>query len=177
MTTNTKKPTDHASTADEQIYQGAQLAKYRPLLDTAGGALIPLHLWDDVLVQKNGKQKPLGKAPIDANWTSKPYNSAKTIKECLRSEYNVGYRIPADVLVIDVDPRNGGDRGFQKLCFTLGLDPDEWPRVITGSGGWHCYMSKPADVLIRDTIDNEDYKGVEFKIRRPASGRGWITSP
>ena len=65
--------------------------------------------------------------------------------------------------MIDVDPRNGGDRGFQKLCFNLGLDPDEWPRVITGSGGWHCYMSKPADVLICDTIDNDDYKGVEFK--------------
>ena len=77
MTTNTKKTT----TTQAPVNKKAELAKYKPLLTegkTAGGALIPLHLWDDVLVLKKGKQKPLGKAPIDNDWTRKPYDSAKT---------------------------------------------------------------------------------------------------
>src|SRR6185312_9028066 len=68
-----------------------------------------------------------------------------------------------DQLVIDVDPRNGGTDGFVDLCLELGIDPATWPRVVTGSGGSHYYMTKPAGLAIVDTLDG--FPGVEFKSR------------
>lgn len=125
--------------------------------------LIPLHLWTDKRKGKNGKVQDLGKAPVHNDWTKRVYNSAKVRAAAIEANRNIGVRLREDQIVIDVDPRNGGEEGFSTLCHDLELDPDEWPRVITGSGGWHCYMSKPADVLVRDTL--EEYKGVEFKTK------------
>src|SRR5262249_36786633 len=72
-----------------------------------------------------------------------------------------GFRLPADMVVIDVDPRNGGEAGFDSLCSDFGLDPDEFPCVITGSGGFHCYTLNPTGARVVDTL--EAYPGVEFK--------------
>lgn len=127
--------------------------------------LIPLHLWQDRRKGKNGKVQELGKAPVHNDWTKRAYNSAKVRDAAIESGRNLGVRLREDQLVIDVDPRNGGAEGFAMLCHDLELDGDEFPRVITGSGGWHCYMTKPADVLVRDTLEDESYKGVEFKTR------------
>ena len=65
-------------------------------------------------------------------------------------------------MIIDVDPRNGGEAGFRNVGFKIGIDTDKFPRVVTGSGGFHIYMSKPADVSVRYArVGN--YNGVEFK--------------
>jgi hypothetical protein len=125
--------------------------------------LMPLHRPKAVVTLPNGTKKPVGKAPFHKNWTTRDYNSAKVIAQCAEEGRNVGVRLTDDLLVIDVDPRNGGDVGFLALCADLGIDGDKFPRVITGSGGFHCYMTKPADALIRDTLDAEEYNGVEFK--------------
>jgi hypothetical protein len=147
-----------ANTLTRRTFDRAgQLASY----DAKVFDLIPLHRWDDAIKGKNGNPKKVGKAPIDNDWTIRPYDSAAVIKRCLDQGRNVGVRLTDRILVVDVDPRNGGEEGFELLCADLGLDPDEWLRVITGSGGWHCYMRLPADVLIVDTL--EAYPGVEFK--------------
>lgn len=131
-----------------------------------GFTVIPLHRPKAVLTMPNGVKKPVGKAPLDAKWTTKDYPpAAKVIARCIAEERNMGVRLTDEQLIIDVDPRNGGDDGFEKLCFDIGIDADEFPRVVTGSGGFHVYMSKPADVLVRDTLESEDYNGVEFKSR------------
>jgi hypothetical protein len=124
--------------------------------------LIPLH--KPKAKKRNpetGRVREVGKAPVDLNWTKKTYDSKKVLAAAKASSSNVGIRLTADQLVIDVDPRNGGEAGFNSLCVDLGIDGDEFPRVITGSGGWHCYMSKPADVKVIDTL--KAYQGVEFK--------------
>lgn len=124
---------------------------------------LPLHRHLDTITLKGGKVKEVGKAPIHLDWTKRQYNSANVRANCIAEKRNMGIRLTEEQMVIDVDPRNGGDQGFLMLCADLGIDDDEFPRVDTGSGGWHVYMSKPGDVLIRDTLDSLDYKGVEFK--------------
>jgi hypothetical protein len=76
---------------------------------------------------------------------------------------NVGVRLRAEDLVIDVDPRNftDGDDPFKRLCEDCGLCLNNYPTVITGSGGVHVYMNKPVDVSVLGSLP--DYIGVEFK--------------
>jgi P4 family phage/plasmid primase-like protien len=126
-------------------------------------SLIPLHKPDATRTHPNGKTVPMGKAPRDRNWTTRLYNGHETIAEALKSGRNVGVRIPKDVIVVDVDPRNGGEEGWRNLCAKVGIDADKYPTVITGSGGLHVYMRNPRGLLVRDTLENEDFKGVEFK--------------
>ncbi len=114
----------------------------------ASYVLIPLYRWYDrhTVKTKAGKPvikdgKPLirldGKRPLHKNWTTRnDYVSRDVLALCLKEQRNVGVRLTAAQLVVDVDPRNGGNEGFAKLCADLGLDPSGWPRVITGSGGW-----------------------------------------
>ncbi len=123
--------------------------------------LIPLHRWD-YHDQVKGKSRERGKSPADGKWTTKIYKNKDQV-EHLEAGANVGVRLRATDLVIDVDPRNfkEGDDPFARLCEDCGLDPDLYPTVETGSGGLHVYMTKPENVSVRDSL--EDYEGVEFK--------------
>lgn len=132
--------------------------------DVKRWTLIPLHLYDAVsTIKRKGKtlERRDGKRPQHFNWTTQPYSSAKVLARCLEQNRNIGVRLKPDQLVIDVDPRNGGDKSWKELCADLGLDASAFPCVVTGSGGLHLYMSKPDDVPVVDTL--EDYPGVEFK--------------
>ncbi|CAN5166947.1 hypothetical protein BH10PSE10_BH10PSE10_02820 [soil metagenome] len=140
--------------ADLKI-DAASLRRY-----TAPFKLIPLHGYD-CKTKRHGRTTLDGKRPRDKDWTRRKYNSRQTIESADSGNHNVGVRLKPEQLVLDIDPRNGGDEGFLNLCFDLGLDSDTWPHVITGSGGHHYYLSKPADVLVVDTL--ESYPGVEFK--------------
>jgi hypothetical protein len=64
-------------------------------------------------------------------------------------------------VVIDIDPRNGGNEGWDNLTLELGIDETFFPCVITGSGGRHYYARKPVDVPVMDTL--KDFSGVEYK--------------
>lgn len=132
----------------------------RPYLD-AGWQLIPLHRWD----YKDGKGRDRGKTPLHPNWTRRPYSSKDQVGH-MEDGGNVGVRLTASQLVVDVDPRNFGSTTdgvdpFSELVLSLGLDPTGWPCVETGSGGWHFYLTKPEDASVVDGLP--DYPGVEFK--------------
>src|SRR5581483_5529145 len=117
--------------------------------------------YSDTKPNKQGGVRKVGKAPLDSNWTTRPYDSAQVLARCINENRNVGVRLTEEQLVIDVDPRNGGAEGFAKLCEDIGLDADDFPRVETGSGGLHVLMAKPAGLQIVDTL--EACAGVEFK--------------
>jgi hypothetical protein len=137
--------------------RAAQLRRYPlKLFD-----MIPVHPWSRRKRLATGKVVNLGKAPINARWSTMPINSRKTIELCLEHGRNVGVRLRADQLVIDVDPRNGGAESVLCLAADLGLDLDEWPRVKTGSGGFHCYMRLPKDFAVQEMV--EGYPGIEMK--------------
>lgn len=51
---------------------------------------------------------------------------------------------PSGLVVLDIDPRNGGDKSIAALA-----DGREWPRTpaaITGGGGWHFLYRQPTDL-------------------------------
>ncbi|OYU90126.1 MAG: hypothetical protein CFE29_14095 [Bradyrhizobiaceae bacterium PARB1] len=123
--------------------------------------LIPLHRPKDTRT-KNGTVRPIGKAPLDKNWTKATYDSAAVIERCERERRNIGVRLQRTQVIIDVDPRNGGDVSYAELFAELGIDEAIFPRVITGSGGLHMYATLPRGVAVLDSLGDE-YPGVEFK--------------
>lgn len=135
-------------------------AKALTLYRSPAWQLIPLHLPADTRTKK-GKTRKVGKAPLDLNWTVRPYNTPAVVARAIKENRNTGVRLKADQLVVDIDPRNGGTEGWKSLCDEIGLNPYDFPTVVTGSGGEHCYMSKPEGVPIMDTL--KDFPGVEFK--------------
>ncbi|KHQ53597.1 bifunctional DNA primase/polymerase [Mameliella alba] len=138
----------------------------RPYL-AAGMQLIPLHnhAYED---EHKGKRRKRGKSPTHSNWTKRTYRSADQVTH-MEAGDNVGVRLTRADLILDVDPRGfpegedlTTDNPFCRLCADVGLDIDQYPTVVTGSGGLHVYMSKPEDVSTRDSL-NDQYPGVEFK--------------
>ena len=129
--------------------------------------LIPLHCWDYV----DGKGKERGKSPRDNDWRRKAY-SDEDKEKAIKQGANVGVRLRADQLVIDVDPRNFKRDGkevpqdekeayLDDFAWDYGLSLDDYPKVVTGSGGYHFYLKKPADLQLRESI--EEWPGVELK--------------
>ena len=126
--------------------------------------LIPLHNHAKTDVVK-GKPRQRGKSPIHRNWTKRTYTAINQVHH-MEAGDNVGVRLRATDLVIDVDPRNfkpvwKNTDPFAELVLQMGINPDEFPMVITGSGGLHIYMEKDADMSTVDSLP--DFPGVEFK--------------
>ncbi len=122
------------------------LTKLNPYL-AMGGVAIPLE----------------GKRPIHKDWTRRRYSSAKVAAKCAAQGRNVGWRIPENVVVIDIDPRNGANpEVLETFAFEYGIDPLANPRLVrTGGGGWHSFYRIPEGVRVMDTLP--DWPGIEFK--------------
>jgi hypothetical protein len=137
-------------------FRPKQLETYK----TGGFELLPLNKPDAL----DEKGRSIGKAPLNKGWRRVP---ALTIDQAVQlmteEEHNVGVRLRDTDLVIDVDPRNfaEGEDPLKRLQDDLGIDLSGAPTVITGSGGKHIYLRKPAEVAVRDSLDA--YQGVEFK--------------
>lgn len=127
----------------------------------AGDDLIPLHRPGHT-TRRGDRVLKRGKSPRDGNWRRRAYKR-REVFENAEAGGNTGVRLRADQLVLDVDPRNmpEGDDVLARFAEDLGLDLSKYLHVVTGSGGSHYYMSKPDDVLVRDSL--EDYPGLEFK--------------
>lgn len=127
----------------------------------AGLQLIPLHRYDAV----DGKGRQRGKTPRDGAWQAKDYDSRAVIELSEKTGINVGVRLPSNIMVLDVDPRNfpKGRDSLAELVADMGLDLSTAPHTVTGSGGHHYWFTKPSDVDLLDSL--EDYQGIEFKSR------------
>jgi hypothetical protein len=126
-------------------------------VDPKRKALTPLIEAGFDLIPLNG----VSKEPLNKDWTNRKYNPERVAARSTKVGGNVGVRLRSDQLVIDVDPRNGGQQGFEDLCLDLGLDASVWPHVVTGSGGSHYYLAKNPTIAVRNAI--AQYPGVEFK--------------
>lgn len=129
----------------------------RPYLD-AGLQLIPLHKWN----AKDSHGRDRGKTPRDSAWSVREYNTQAVALSAFDDGGNVGVRLPANIVVLDVDPRNfADDDSLLALMIDTGLDLRGVPHTRTGSGGDHYWFSKPTDVTLLDSL--QTYPGVEFK--------------
>ena len=120
-----------------------------------------LHL---IRIAKHGHDA--GKRPNDKGWQDNPLGYA-VARKWVESGGNLGWAVGNKHLVLDIDPRNGGDVSYQHLLKDLSLDEHELtastPGVMTGSGGRHIYFAKDPEVLIRPG-PLRGYPGIDIKV-------------
>lgn len=123
----------------------------------AGYELIPLNAPDAL----DRKGRNVGKAPIKPKWRTLPALTLDEAVAHLASGHNVGVRLRDTDLIVDVDPRHfaEGDDPLARLLKDFGLP--ECPTVLTGGGGFHLYLRKPAEVHVAGSL--KAYPGIEFK--------------
>lgn len=147
---------EEAQASEQQAHTGDSAAVISPVtpsfedaeaLAAAGYQLIPL---------RQGS-----KLPRDGRWTTRKYDSKQVLEEARRAGGNLGVRLRPCDLVIDVDPRNGGDESLDRLVMKTGLNLLNCPHVGTGGGGHHYYLLKPADCEIVGGMPQ--YPGIDFK--------------
>ncbi|MGH1444799.1 MAG: bifunctional DNA primase/polymerase [Cognatishimia sp.] len=134
-------------------------------LDEAGYQLLQLHRWDQKRADpKTQKVRLLGKAPIEKRWTTSTESNQDVIAKAKAAKSNIGVKLNSEQLVVDIDPRSieGGVKAALKKLKELGVFVQEYPVVRTGSRGLHIYMSKPSDLVLRDSL-SKHWRGIEFK--------------
>ena len=103
------------------------------------------HNLDLIPLKKEGSGA--GKAPSQRQWPSARPLTAERAAHRLKHGANIGWRIGAGHLVIDVDPRNGGDESLALLAERLGATRGNLimsaPTVESGGGGLHLYYRLP----------------------------------
>ena len=94
-------------------------------------------------------------------WTSENFNVDD--KKLYNHNGNIGWIIGKSDIIIDVDPRNGGDESYEKFLKRFpGLNLK--PIVSTPRGGFHIYLSIPKDqqnFKFRKKLKKE-FPGIDF---------------
>lgn len=120
-----------------------------------------------------------GKHP--AAWQGVPhrgvYNATLDYTESDFAKYNVGIATGEGLMVVDIDPRNGGHDTWQHI--TSGESLPETMTVETGGGGFHIYYSIPHDFHMRNiTVRGVDFQyNSKFVVAPPsihASGKEYV---
>ena len=97
----------------------------------------------------------VGKVPLKGTaWRESEFNPVPDFKG------NYGVCLRPEDLVIDVDPRNGGDESMRMLFHVCKIEPEKTLTVRTGSGGLHVYLKKPTDIRVRKKL--KEYPGIDF---------------
>ena len=110
---------------------------------------------------KNNKKIILlkNKKPLKGSrWNTRFPNDAKIY----RHDGNLGWCLGKSDLIVDVDPRNGGQTGYKNLMGDISCKLT--PVVNTPGGGFHIYLKIPEkfqDLKFRKSIEKK-YPGVDF---------------
>jgi len=119
---------------------------------------------------------PREKTPKLTGWPSQATTDQSVVRSWFEgTENNIGVvcgRL-SGLVVIDVDPRNGGDASLVKLCRDLNIDLST-TAVSTSGGGKHLYFAYPPDVdgeITKKNLGN-DYPGLDVK-----ADRGYVVGP
>ena len=121
-----------------------------------GMAVVPVHSVHNgrCSCRKASNCSTPGKHPRTRHGTADATMDPTKIKQWKWETANIGIATgqASGVIVIDVDPRNGGNDSLQRLQEELGDLPPH-PHVKSGGGGWHLFFKSPT-----------------VKLRQPASG-------
>jgi hypothetical protein len=102
-----------------------------------------------------------GKHPLLAGWQTQATTGEQTIREWWQkwSDANVGIVTGNGLLVLDVDPRHGGDETLAELETRYGPLP-ETLRTLTGGGGVHLFLTSDGPLPNRaDFLPGLDVRG------------------
>mgnify|MGYP003667727306 FL=1 len=105
------------------------------------------------------------KHPKHSGWQNTPHYSNKEFNHLInKGDFKTGFGVLCNgYLVIDIDPRNGGNEGFAQLVEDTGIDfkKDSEFTVETGGGGWHLYYKYSGEEKLHSNLNQ--YNGVDFK--------------
>jgi predicted P-loop ATPase len=79
------------------------------------------------------------------------------------ADQNYGVILNDGYLVVDVDPRNGGDTSLKELLSNLKIPATLTFTVKTGGGGHHFYFAKPKGLRIKKKL--KGFPGIDFLTR------------
>lgn len=119
------------------------------------------------IYKKLGRFLPLnGKIPArSGNWRDNTISYPDALRR-LELGGNFGFVIPPRIVVIDIDPRNGGAESYAQLLDDLSL-PDlanQYPSVVTGGGGLHIYAALSKDHNYQTLVSHlTKYPGIDIK--------------
>lgn len=111
--------------------------------------------------------KPRSKEPAHDGWRTRDYSDFDP-EAWRRRGGSVGIRLGADQLVVDVDPRNGGD--VMDLELDLGVLGHRTLTTLTGGNGLHFHYRKPPGQRITGKV--KGYPGVDVK-----TAGGFVVGP
>lgn len=118
----------------------------------------------------------VGKHPRATNgWQHTPAWSEEQLAVMIEHTITTGFGVCLDDhLVLDIDPRNGGNEAYKKICAATGIDFEAASGfvVATGGGGRHIYFTRPHGVSLRQHLAG--YDGLDFKSSGFVVGAGSI---
>lgn len=132
----------------------------------AGFKIFGLHtVRNGMCTCENPGCQALFKHPKVTRWQHTPDWSQEQL-DCMemKGDFDTGFGVLLDQwLVIDIDPRNGGNESYEQLCKDTGLDfkAESGFVVRTGGGGWHIYYTRPNGDAFVSKLNN--YPGIDFK--------------
>jgi len=119
-----------------------------------------LHL---IRIAKGGHDA--GKRPADTGWQKTPLDYSEA-RQWAKSGGNLGWCVGPKHLVLDIDPRNGGDESYDHLMSDLSLNSVYFdaitPIVITGGGGRHIYLQRDQSTPVKPG-PLKGYPGIDIK--------------
>ncbi len=143
-------------------------------LAALGFRVLPLHTVNGERCDCNRDGCPSpAKHPRVTDWPNAATADEGTVGQWFKQwpHANVGIATGAasDLVVIDVDPRNGGYEELLRLYKEHG-NPPAGPVVYTGGGGWHLYFKHPGGkVMSRSIAPGIDCKGDGGQVVAPPS--------
>jgi len=135
-------------------------------LAAEGLAVLPLHYVKDDGHCSCGNACPpnnRGKHPKTTRGVKDATTDEATIRRWFeKKRANLGLGVPDGMIVVDHDPRNGGDESSEAIVKVHG----EWPdtrTVATGGGGLHRYYRVPEGLAFPANLNGQGWPGVDIK--------------
>ncbi|WGS18966.1 MULTISPECIES: phage/plasmid primase, P4 family [unclassified Bradyrhizobium] len=108
------------------------------------------------------------KVPALSGWQEHATTNEDQIREWFsRDGYNIGVKTGRDtgLLVVDIDPKNGGDESWEQLKADLGIADILTLTCRTGGGGRHLYFALPSGLphRVKGPAPFMGYAGVDIR--------------
>lgn len=131
-----------------------------------GFAIIGIHAMDENRNCTCGREdcQAAGKHPVMSNWQMGIQWEDDQVENMELMGHLKSFGVLTNgYLVVDIDPRNGGNEGYEELCKLIDMElQDESGFVVsTGGGGKHIYFKIPEGMRLKS--HDKRFKGIDFK--------------
>lgn len=109
-----------------------------------------------------------GKIPTTRHGVLDAANDDDTLVKWFTNERNVGIAMTPGVVVVDVDPRNGGDVTFWWWIEEHGDDWLDGPHAATGGGGLHYWFRYDDRELVKTVAGVDLVRGNKYVVAPPS---------